>query len=319
VVGLAQDASLGELARSQHGLFTRAQARSLGFSDATIRRRTTAGAWVRVDANVYRPASVPGSWLVDLMAACLTAGPEALASHRSAAALHRLEGLAPGLVEITAPRWHRRPRDVDLHESTDLSLEDYDLVRGIPCTSPVRTIVDLGAVVPIDVLETALDDGLRRRLYTLDDIDRRRREVARRGRNGAGPIRAILAERPVGEAVAHSGFESRLSRVLTRAGFPRPVRQHRVYDGELFIAQLDLSYPDVLVGLEADSEAWHMSRKRFTDDRTRRNKLEAIGWRILQFTYQHLRFHHDHIFATVERAIAEQTKRLQSASVGDQI
>lgn len=313
MVAAPAEVTLAHIARSQHGVFTRGQALESGVSEATITRRVTSGEWLRVDRGVYRHAAVSWSWRHDLMAACLSGGPDALASHRAAAALHRMEGIRPGLVELTAPRWLRRPRNVHLHESQDLSVEDHDLVDGIPCTSPVRTIVDLGGAVRIEVLEAALDDGLRRGLYTLQELDARRRSVARRGRNGVGPLRLLLEERERDTIVAESGFESRLSRLLTRAGFDRPVRQHRVLDRGRLVARLDLSYPELKIGLEADSEAWHMSRVRFIADRTRRNELEAMGWRMLQFTYHHLRHEHEHIFATLARSIAEQRKILEIA------
>lgn len=41
-----------------------------------------------------------------------------------------------------------------------------------------------------------------------------------------------------------------------------------------------------MIGAESDGYNVHTaSRKRHTDDRRRRNELETLGWRILNFTY----------------------------------
>ena len=82
------------------------------------------------------------------MAAVLACGPDAVLSHRSAAALHELRP--------TSQRQDRRHRPwtaqaghrdkIRIHSST-FDPEDIATVDGIPVTSVARTILDLAAVL----------------------------------------------------------------------------------------------------------------------------------------------------------------------------
>jgi len=75
------------LAQAQHGVLSRHQALGEGLSASAIDRRLAAGEWVRVFQGVYRLAGVQITWEQRVMAGCLAAGPDAVASHRSAATL----------------------------------------------------------------------------------------------------------------------------------------------------------------------------------------------------------------------------------------
>src|SRR3954454_10547582 len=137
---------LTQFASRQHGVFTRAQARQVGASDASIERRVTAGEWVAVDHGVYRYSITPPTWHQRVLATCL-AGP-AVASHRTAVALHGVPGFSEAMIEITARRHRRRKApDIIWHESRHLDAVDIDELAGIPTTNPARTLVDLGGVL----------------------------------------------------------------------------------------------------------------------------------------------------------------------------
>ena len=82
---------------------------------------------------------------------------------------------------------------------------------------------------------------------TLEAVELRTRELARRGRRGIPTIRALLDERLGRGRYTDSGFETRAVRMVRAAGLPDPVLQHTVRDGE-FVAHLDLAWPDDHVG-----------------------------------------------------------------------
>jgi predicted transcriptional regulator of viral defense system len=108
------------LAATQHGVVSAAQCRELGVTHSTVDRRVSAGAWIREGPGVYRMAGAPRTWHGRVMAAVLAAGPDALASHRTAAHLWGLDGFqAPGRVDVTVPRHARPPRrsGVIVHET----------------------------------------------------------------------------------------------------------------------------------------------------------------------------------------------------------
>jgi hypothetical protein len=260
------DSAIAKVAMRQHGLFTRAQAASVGFTESAMRQRLATGRWVRVAAGVYRIAGVPVTWTQRALAACLIAGPGAVVSHRSAAVLWGISGFRPGPLDITVPVGRSgRNALARVHRS------DVDCVRrdGIPVTRPARTIADLARVVSGDLLEEAVDDALCRRLCRLDDLPAR------------GRLRTVL-EAWNGEGLADGVAEMRVVRRLLAAGLPQPVRQYEIWVDGVFVARVDLAYPEYRLAIELDGFRWHAGRRPFRSDRLRRNRLEAVGWRLLE-------------------------------------
>lgn len=278
------DAACGELAREQHGVISRAQARDLGFTARAIVRRLESGRWETMHPAVYRIAGSPSSWEQRLMAGILLGGPGALASHRAAAELWELAGVPRGLIEIATPR---RLREVGViaHGTRRSRLRPAD-VDGIPRTDVARTLLDLGAVVPSWVVESALDDALRRHLTSLRQLRARLQIDGGRGRRGAGVVRALLEGRDPAEAIPESVLETRLARLIAEAYLPPPIRQYEVRADGVFIARIDFAWPEALLALEADGYATHSARADWRRDRTRRNALTERGWLVLHATWE---------------------------------
>jgi very-short-patch-repair endonuclease/alkylated DNA nucleotide flippase Atl1 len=275
----AERALLG-LAQAQHGVLSRRQALREGLSPSAINRRLAAGEWVRVFQGIYRLAGVQSTWEQRVMAGCLAAGPGAVASHRSAAALHGMPG-APRWVEVMAPRPHQvRVGGVIAHRTRLLAPDDVGRLRGIPATTPARTIADLARVYPATKLGPMLDYALARRLVSRADL-----EARATGRRHDDVLRGLLDERPATARPVGSEFEASLFRALRDAGLPLPVAQYRVLMGDGGEVFLDFAYPDVLLAIEADSYLWHASLADWQRDRARNNELVAIGWSILPITW----------------------------------
>jgi predicted transcriptional regulator of viral defense system len=97
----ATRAALGDVAARQHGLFSVTQAKQIGVSNAQLLRAEAAGQLRRVRRGVYATAGVPPTRWEQIIGAALAAGPEAIVSHASAAAVHRFEygGTAGGTGE----------------------------------------------------------------------------------------------------------------------------------------------------------------------------------------------------------------------------
>jgi hypothetical protein len=273
------------LAERQYGLVGRAQLRDLGFSDRRISGLLHRGELLPAAAAVFRVAGAPGSFHQRIMAAVLASN--GYASHRAAASLWGLDGFdAQRRAELVSERWRRRvDNPAILHETRDLRAIDTTVVDGIPVTTVVRTLIDLGAVAPRRRVGAALDDACRRRLVTIEQVRTRFVELARRGRNGIGTMRRLLAERPGGEIPPDSYLERLVIRALAEHGVPAPVRQHRVATKH-FVAYLDLAWPEHRLALECDSTAFHMSVEQFHRDRERQNQLVLLGWTVLRYTYR---------------------------------
>src|SRR5436309_708253 len=145
----AREQALVAAATAQHTVISLAELRELGFTDEGVRKRCARGRVHRIHHGVY--ALVPKSLLTRegrWMAAVLAAGPGAVLSHRSAAALHGIRRTDRANVEVTAAgRSPRKRAGIDIHRSTTLTAADTTIVNGIPCTTVARTFLDLAAVV----------------------------------------------------------------------------------------------------------------------------------------------------------------------------
>ncbi|HXH55919.1 type IV toxin-antitoxin system AbiEi family antitoxin domain-containing protein [Iamia sp.] len=276
---------LFDLAARQHSAFSRDQARDLGLSDGQLRGLIQRRTVERAAPAVFRLRGVAPTWRQRLVIATLSI-PGSMASHRAAARLWGLDGFATAPVEILVVRGRRRrraPRGAVLHETMDLKGDDLAAREGIPCTALVRTLVDLPAVVHEFRSGVALDQAARHDHLLLAQVAERHREVARRGRDGTVALRALLAERGLGELV-DSGFERRALRLIENSTLPRPVTQHHVVDSD-FECWIDLAWPDLRVGMECDSLRHHTGERAFRWERKRRRRLNGLGWTMLEFTY----------------------------------
>ena len=190
-----------------------------------------------------------------------------------------------------------------VHRTTALDPVDVTVVDAIPVTTVTRTLIDLAAVITPDVLEEALDDALRRGLTSIPRLQWRLAELGGRGRAGARAIRAAIAARAGGDAIPASVFETRLFRVLSRSRLPLPVRQHRIRVRGRVIAVPDFAYPDIRVAIEADGYGSHGGRARWAHDLARRNRVTAVGWRVIHVTWSDLRDRPDRVVATISAAL----------------
>jgi very-short-patch-repair endonuclease len=166
-------------------------------------------------------------------------------------------------------------------------------------------LIDVAAVAPSDAVEEALDDALRRGMVSIPRMRWRLSEVAGGGgRHGIALIRALLeAREEIG--VPQSVLETKMLRTLKHARLPRPVLQHQVRDGNRTIAVVDFAFPSQLVAVETDGYRWHSGRVRWQNDRTRRNQLTALGWKIIHVTWDELRDQPKAVTENIRRTLAD--------------
>ncbi len=278
------------MATAQYGVFTRKQAIAAGVNQRSIGDRTSSGIYERLHPGVYGIAGTPEQWHRAVIAAVFSATEPAAASHRTAAYLWGMTERRPDTIEIVSRR-HMRVKRVDhrVRESKDLRLSDIVVVDGIPTTSAVRTIVDLGASAPPWFVERCLDNGLRKELFDIWDVQRFIMRVARKGRNGIGTIRPLVEERLTWKGITASDLEDLFRRVVAPLPYPMPETQLQVFepDGEL-VGRFDFAYPTCMALIETDSEAYHMDPVSFQRDREKQNRVHALGWTVYRFTWRQL-------------------------------
>ena len=279
---------LCDLASEQHGVFTRQQATAIGYTRKKVDYLISRGIVSPRRRGVLAFTAVPTSWRSGLMAAVL-AGGGSVASHRSAACLHRLDGFdEPQPIEVTVARG-RYPADdqVILHRWTDLDPGDCTLIDGIPVENVASTLARLGVVVPASRVEQALDDALRRG-YSLRWIKQTAERLHRPGRSGTGMLLRLLRDPARQQSVPDSVFERMAARVLGAADLPPASLQHPVRLHGDRTARIDIAWPEVKWGIECHSRRYHFGAARSEADHDRDHRLAMAGWQITYLTWHQL-------------------------------
>ena len=292
-------------ASRRHGVFSRADARELEIPDSTLSDGAARGWYSLVAPQVYVMAGSP-STLQQRLSIVLASMPALAAlSHQTAAEMWGLTRRGVRRVEIQTTRWDRVPRaDVTVHESLDLVASDVVLIDGLPVTTAVRTVVDLGASNRW-VVEKALEQGIRQGLFALSDIEEFVARVARKGRRGVGVIRPLIAERKKWDTATESALEDLFCKVVDQAGLAEPKSQYVVRNAsDGFVCRADFAYPERRLLIELDSEAHHMDRDTFRRDRSKQNSVHILGWTVLRYTWWDLTHEPYRVVAELRAALA---------------
>jgi very-short-patch-repair endonuclease len=232
------------------------------------------------------------------------AGPAAVASHRAAAQVWELPGVRPD-IELTLPFGHDALlAGVRVHHSRSLPPVDVVHRNGVRVTTPTRTLIDFSAVLDRSALQQVLDHCLGQRLTTTRFVTRRLDSLGRPGRAGSALLTVLVDHASRDGRRPESELERRLWDLLVELPGPPPVAQYEVPLPGGRRARLDIAYPDLRLGIEADSYVHHSSPSEWASDHTRRNALIAAGWRILPVTWDDVSRNPDAVLDLVRRARA---------------
>lgn len=307
-----KDRVLAHIAEAQYGLVGITQATASGLSETAIRKRVHSGRLHRELPGVLALPGAPESWHRRVMAACLWAGTEAAASHGTAAALMRLPGFSRGPIQLSttlARKPHGLP--IRVHRVSKHLLSEIVFLDGIPATSPRRTLLDLAGIKHPRV-GRALDHLLLKGETSLGHVWLLYEEEWTRGRRGIAILRNLLRERTGGRAPSDSDLADLMWRIVRDYDLPIPAAEYPVaLDG--YTIHADFAYPDSRVLIELDGYAFHMDREAFERDRERDNDLQALGWRVLRFTWAMLRWQPDRVASTLLAHLSEASSGRQRA------
>jgi hypothetical protein len=221
------------------------------------------------------------------IAATLWSAPGGLVSFETAGVLWRMEGISTDETHVILAGRRLKSELVVVHRTGDLLPADIARLGPIALTSPLRTAIDLAAVVDADTLEIAIESALRRRLFSPGQLRWRADALTGTGRPGSTTLRKLLSRRGLGRT--DSAPEVETAQILEAAGLGRPERQYEVRAAGRFVAQVDLAYPDARIAFEYDSDTWHAGVRRRHRDADRRNRLRAAGWTVIEVTPAQLR------------------------------
>jgi len=270
------------LAERQWGVVARRQLVAIGVGNRAIGDRLARGYFIPLHRGVYavghRQLRQEGRW----MAAVLAVGEGAVLSQRDAAALHGIRRAPEGRPVSVSTTAHARTVDgVWLKARRTLAEEDRAVVKGIPVTSPARTLVDLAPMLTAAQLASTLGEADRKGLLDTAAVHRALRRT--KGRHGQGHQRllaALDAHEQHGAALLRSELEERFLDLVIEAGLPRPQLNAPVAGFEV-----DALWREQRVAVELDGWANHKERHAAANDRNKSNKLQAAGYVVLRFMH----------------------------------
>jgi predicted transcriptional regulator of viral defense system len=278
--GAQRERAIQELAAAQHRVVSLPQLKALGLSASAVRNRIAVGRLRRLHREVYSMGLTALSVEATYMAAVLACGEEAVLSHRSAADHLGLRPCNRATVDVSVPgRIGKERSGIDVHRATGLEELDVERTDGIPCTTVARTLLDLAATIDRTALERAVEQAEKLRIFDLAAVV----EVAQRAnhRRGATNLQAVLETYTPEPAFLRSELEKRFLALCRTAGLPLP--QTNAFTN---VHEVDFTWPDRRLMVEADSIRHHGTRAAFERDRRRDQRLTVAGWRVVRFTWR---------------------------------
>ena len=210
------------------------------------------------------------------MAAVLAAGPGAVLSHQSAAALWNLRATSKTRIDVTTPHKLRPRKGLHPHCAV-LPHDERTVHEGIPVTTPARTLLDLAGVINRQALDRALNEAEIQRLPSpatlLDRYPRNR---------GTKTLRTLLLTSRR-STPTRSELEDRFLTFIDDHCLPTP-ETNTIIEGY----EVDATWRDARLIVELDGFATHGTRRAFERDRERDRRLQAAGWRVIRLTWRQL-------------------------------
>ncbi len=264
--------------------FTRSEATTLGLSRDELADLVACRSLRRVLRNVYVRSDVEDTVEVRAAAAARVVTPGAVFVDRTAAWLHGVDvfdyrdhEIAPPLECVVLRDKARIERPECVGGERDLAPGDVMPVLGLQVTTPLRTALDLGCVLPRPDALAALDRFAREhgvsRAMLEASLPRYRR------RRGVVKLRGLV---PLLDPGAESPRESFTRLAIVDDGLPAPRTQFWVEEHGVPVFRLDLAYPRHRVAVEYDGLEWHdRTDEQRAADRARRTWLSQHGWTVI--------------------------------------
>jgi hypothetical protein len=252
---------LAELAAGQHGVVAWRQLLARGLSASAIGRRVAAGRLHPVHTGVYAVGHPLRSHYGRWMAAVLAGGPGAALGYASAGAVWDLRRGVPAVIEVVVASAGGRARaGLRIHRHPGLTGAALTTARGIPVTTPARTLLDYAAIATDRELEYALDRAEAQELTDYPALDALARADPRH--RGSGRLRRTLGAYEAGTARTRSDREQAFLVLCERHGLPRPL-----VNQPLRGMTVDFVFTEERVAVETDSWRWHRGRAAFERER----------------------------------------------------
>jgi very-short-patch-repair endonuclease len=269
--------ALAGLASRQNGNVTHPQLLDAGLSRRQIERRIESGWLIPRHTGVYAVGYVPDARESAWHAAVLALGLGAVLSYASAAALWGMARLT-AIIEVTVPTTagHVKRDGIVVHRQR-LPPEHVTIHRGIPVTTPIRTLLDYAAVAPLNALFRAFEQA-QVHLH-IPPAPIAAEVIARPRARGNGKLRKVL-EGAVDPRDVRSVLEIRFLRMCAAHGLPRPQVNVRMEEWTP-----DFYWPEWGLIVETDSVAFHSTAWEQQRDALKDDAMRALGLDVLRLRW----------------------------------
>jgi very-short-patch-repair endonuclease len=309
------DDQIEALATRQHSLVADWQLHAMGATPKEIYRLRHQRRWLELTPRVLAVPGVPASVERTLMAAVLDASPGAVVSIGSAAHQWGAPGWRPEPIDVTRHRGIARRSSplASVHEVIDLLPQHVKLVRGVPVTSPARTVFDVAARHHPARVERLLDWFWAERLLDGRTLDRTVAELASRGRGGSALMRDLSAARGESYVPPASGLEGRFAQILFERNMPQ-MRRQVDSGGEEWSGRVDFRAVEFPLIAEVHSHRHHTALVDQASDERRQARLVADGFEVVVVWDTEVWHEPSVVVARLDAAYRRQRARLHRAS-----
>jgi very-short-patch-repair endonuclease/predicted transcriptional regulator of viral defense system len=282
------------VAARQHGVITRRQLLDLGYDSHAIQyridRRRLHPVWRGVYAVGRPDLTREGRWI----AAVLACGPGAVGSHTCAAAVWEVVTAVRGWIEVTVAARRRIERPGIRIHRRDLKAVEITTQHGLPVTTPMVTLIDLGTCLERSELEGAINAADKRNLVDPKTLRSALDQYA--GRPGVAALREILDRHTF--TLTDSELERRFLPIARAAGLEPPLTQQRVNG-----FRVDFYWPDLGLVVETDGLRYHRTPSEQARDRLRDQAHTARGLTPLRFTHAQIRYDPRYVRSVLEPTV----------------
>jgi hypothetical protein len=285
-------------ARRSGWVITRSQGLAAGANTQQMTALVRSGILLRAHPGVYVVVGAPDDYSVTVRAALAAAGPTAVASHATAGWLQGMVQKRPPLVQLTVLSGHRQKlAGVIVHRS--VKPVPSRLFRGLPCTVPGRTLVDIAATATPSELADAIDRARAIRVVRLKDVE----AELRTRRRGAGALRREVERLGYIASESPSVLESRMARLIRTYALPVPDAETITGPDGRF--RIDYTYAEHRLAVELYGYTNHSSPAQMKADTARQNELVLEGWTVLIFTWKDVTDEPARVAAQIRSALAK--------------
>jgi hypothetical protein len=272
------DQLIAALGARQRGHVTRRQLLELGLTQNMINYRIRIGRLHVVYPGVYAVGHRRRAPIDLAAAAVLACGPGAVLSDFSAAAVWGFVKRWPGQPQVSVTR-ERRPRGIRVHRRLDLPQAEKTREKGIPVTTPARTVLDCAPRLEGPRLTRFVNDALLSLFLHRSELN----DIVECHPKHPGTSR-------LGQFVGHKGGPTRSELEDTFVAFcerhdlPRPETNVHL-DGR----EVDAFFREERVIVEIDSYEFHSDRTTFERDREKDADAAAKGLVTVRITDERMK------------------------------